>query len=143
MLARNSFRPIGIGALVAVVSVCAGCGESAGPRRVALFGKVTLDGAPMGSGSISLLPRPNNDAPAAHATIQRGEYRFDRVNGPAAGEYEILIMHGASGGASSKAESFQSRGPQRQEWELAVNIPAAGEFEHDISLNSLKTAAAK
>ena len=118
-----------------IISACAGCGESDGATRVAMFGKVSLNGAPVTAGSISLLPADGNDGPTANTTIQDGIYRFSSNNGPIAGAYQILVMHSGNDAPQSKAESFKTpASSQRREWKLSIEVPAGATFEHDIEL---------
>lgn len=121
--------------IVALAGVCAGCGNANEVQRVPMRGKVSLNGVPLNGGSVSLLPDAGNDAPAANVTIERGEYRFDRASGPAAGAYRVLVMHSAGDAAKGKMESFNAGPPPRKrEWQSKVQVPAASSFEHDIEL---------
>jgi hypothetical protein len=103
-------------------------------QRVAVYGKVTLDGAPLTSGSISLVPAPSTEGPVANGLISQGTYRFDRSDGPVAGDYQVLVVQAAGESAEGKAESFGKPAPRRREWQLQVKIPAAQDFEHSIVL---------
>jgi hypothetical protein len=99
-----------------------------------MYGKVTLDGAPVTSGSISLLPARNTEGPAANGSINQGEYRFDLSNCPVAGDYQVLVMQAEQESPRGKAESINKPGPRRREWQLKMQIPSAKAFEHDIVL---------
>jgi hypothetical protein len=112
----------------------AGCNNQAGPQRVALHGKVTLNGTPVNSGSISLLPEAGNDAPTANTNIQQGAYRFDNSNGPMPGPYQVLVLPAQNDAGTSKAANFKSAPPPRREWKSKVEVPAASGFEHNIDL---------
>jgi hypothetical protein len=113
--------------------LCAGCGGDGGVRRVAVFGKVTLNGTPVTTGSVSLLPE--GDGPPANVTIDQGVYRFDRSNGPAAGPHQILVNYSVAEPVSSKVAAFQSPKPPKQgEFASQVEVPAGKEFEHNIEM---------
>ncbi len=67
-----------------------GCGES-GPTRQPIYGSVTIDGAKLEHGAISLRPAAGTSAPAAVAPVENGKYRFTRKTGPLPGTYSIKI----------------------------------------------------
>ena len=100
-----------------------------------MYGKVSLDGNFVDEGSITLLPQSDNDGPAANTTIRKGEYRFDKREGPAVGAYRVLVMRPAWG--PTKGEAFKanmSASPPKTEWEHQVDVPAVEVFEHNINL---------
>jgi hypothetical protein len=67
-----------------------GCGkEDDGFRRVPVSGKVTLDGKPLESGTISLVPL--QAGPAAHGKVAGGTYSIARSDGRAAGSYRVEV----------------------------------------------------
>src|SRR5687768_6062486 len=117
-----------------LLAVCAGCGESTGPTRVPMSGKVTLNGIPIASGSVSLLPEEGNEAPTANATIQQGEYRFDSANGPTAGAYRVLVSYSTAAPVNSKTAAFASKPAKNGEFNSQVDVPSAREFQHDIEI---------
>lgn len=142
MLKRRGFARVNVQLLfIAIaglmISACAGCGESDGTARVAMFGKIAFKGTPVTAGSVSLLPAEGNDAPTANVTIQQGAYRFDKTNGPAAGKYRMLVIYSTAEAAagSSKVASFQSKQSGKNgEFESRVEVPAGKEFEHNIEI---------
>ncbi|WP_165227889.1 hypothetical protein [Aquisphaera insulae] len=68
---------------------CVGCGQDDGYRRVAVSGKITVDGNPLETGTISLVPI--QAGPAVQAKIAAGEYAIARSEGPAAGAYRVEV----------------------------------------------------
>ena len=123
----------------------AGCSGSDGPERVPLHGQVTRAGASVGRGTISLLPAEGQSGPAATTVIEEGRYEFTRSDGPVAGPHRVVISlavdekeapasppappPGPAGKAASPAKSSARR------WELRVDVPEKGPFEHDITLD--------
>jgi len=85
----------------------AGCQGGDTAPRVPMSGKVTLKGVPLSAGSVSLLPEKGTDAPTANTMINRGEYRFNKANGPLAGRYRLLVMYSEETGKGGKAGLFQ------------------------------------
>jgi hypothetical protein len=131
--ARAAIGPFGI-ALVLLVPLT-GCAEADAMRRVGMYGQVTLNGAPLNDGSISLLPAADNKAPTANAMIKQGVYLFDRANGPVAGAYRVLVMQTTGDATVDKMAGFRSGPPPpKREWESKVEVPVGSEFEHNIEL---------
>ncbi len=71
---------------------CGGAPAESGPARYPLSGKVTLDGQPVESGSISFLP-PTEQAPVrvSGGTITAGAYSVPKEKGANAGSYRVEI----------------------------------------------------
>ncbi len=67
-----------------------GCGGS-GSGRQALQGSITIDGAALEQGAISLRPSAGHSGPAAVTTVEAGSYRFTSENGPLPGPYAVKI----------------------------------------------------
>jgi hypothetical protein len=86
--------PLGIALGLALGLVTAGCGGASDslPRQ-AISGKVTLDGKPLPSGSISFDPDdPGQPNPVSvGATIIDGVYSLPRAEGPTPGIYRVSI----------------------------------------------------
>ncbi len=72
-------------AVAALVLAAAGCGDA-----VAVSGKVTLDGVPVESGTVTFVPEDTSKGQGAGATITNGEYKIEGV-GPPPGSYRVEI----------------------------------------------------
>jgi hypothetical protein len=75
-------------ALLLPILLALGCGNSG---RVSISGRVTLDGAPLPTGSITFIPEQGNRGPTAGAAIEDGEYFIDGAKGPMPGPHRIEI----------------------------------------------------
>jgi len=72
------------------LSATVGCSaESDG--RTEVFGRVTLDGRPLESGSIVFIPVRPNKGPKASGPIRVGQYHIARAEGPRAGKLRVEI----------------------------------------------------
>jgi hypothetical protein len=78
-------------AVVAMLLFCCGCGQSDGPVRVAVAGRVTLDGTPIAEGTINFLPTSGTKGPTAGAPITDGLYSIAAAKGPCVGRYRVEI----------------------------------------------------
>ncbi len=86
-------------------SGCAGSDD--GPPRMAIAGKVTLDGSPLPGGTIEFQPAtggPPQIGPGG-SEIRDGSYRIDASEGLVAGRYKVLIF---SGGPSTTRDTAPS-----------------------------------
>lgn len=68
--------------------VLTGC--STGSGRVAVRGRVTLDGEPVDKGHIRFMPEFDNGVPAA-IQVLGGSYAFDERDGPKPGKYRVIL----------------------------------------------------
>jgi len=75
-------------AAVLVLVPVAGCPRSA---PVSIKGQVTLDGQPVGPGSISFLPEPGTDSRKASVAIEEGRYGVPADRGPSPGSFKVEI----------------------------------------------------
>ncbi|WP_337176809.1 hypothetical protein [Paludisphaera sp.] len=83
------FRRLSLAACLAGVACLGGCGDG-GPERVAVTGKVSLDGKPLPKGKVTFVPL---DGPtAAVAEVRDGVFRAEGSDGPAAGRYQVEIV---------------------------------------------------
>jgi hypothetical protein len=79
-------------ACVLLVTVLAGCGGPADEwPRAAAGGRVTLDGQPLKTGTITFFPAGATRGPAAGAEIVDGEYAIPAAEGPVVGMNRIEI----------------------------------------------------
>jgi hypothetical protein len=74
-----------LAALVVLCVVCPGCSDD---KMVRLSGTVTLDGAPLEKGTISLAPADGN-APTAEALVTAGKYEVKTMPGA-----KNVVIHG-------------------------------------------------
>ena len=87
------------GACVCVLLLAiAGCGGSSGPPRLPVQGLVKVDGQSVEKGQIRFAPAAGTKAPLAATEITDGQYRFNRQDGPLAGEYIVTISVGGPTG---------------------------------------------
>lgn len=68
----------------------AGCGAGDGKPRVALEGRVTLNGKELPTGLVSLIPA-DSAGETAVAIIENGKYVIEREAGPTPGKYKVLV----------------------------------------------------
>jgi hypothetical protein len=73
-----------MGLLAAVAS----CGSS---NQVAVQGRVTLDGQPVGPGSIVFLPEGGGEGTKVAAAIEDGKYQIGKERGAKPGAYRVEI----------------------------------------------------
>ena len=92
----------------------AGCGSSASTSldRIALQGKVTVDGVSAGKGSLTLRPDDATGGPLIRTAVNDGVYSFNRTTGPIVGSYtavfepEAPAQAGTPGRGSRSASKF-------------------------------------
>lgn len=76
--------------LLLLLVLAIGCGgDSSG--RYAISGTVTLDGEPVPTGAIAVIPAPGTDGPTSGGSIHDGEYSIPASQGPAAGRHRVEI----------------------------------------------------
>jgi hypothetical protein len=66
----------------------AGCSAS---TQTAVQGEVTLDGQPVGPGSIEFHPEPGTDSRRASAPLEGGKYALAPERGPSPGTFRVQI----------------------------------------------------
>ena len=78
--------------LVAVTMAAAGCGgaSSDGLPREAISGRVTLDGQPLPTGTITFVPI-GFEGPPVGAPVEGGSYSISRREGPIPGAYRVSV----------------------------------------------------
>src|SRR6516164_4580945 len=82
-----------VGCLFIVLGIyLAGCGGGKSDR-FAVEGKITLDGQPVETGTIMLIPVEDAQGKAVkvYTEIKGGHYAFDSNNGPGSGIYKVVI----------------------------------------------------
>jgi hypothetical protein len=70
-----------------LVVLAPGCGDG----RASLEGKVALDGTPVETGLVTLIPVEGNPGLGGRAQIIKGRYSFAGAGRPAAGTYRVEI----------------------------------------------------
>jgi hypothetical protein len=119
----------------------AGCGSSGPNERV--HGKVTLNGAPVAKGVISLAPVESG--PSAAGEIVDGQYDIGPEKGPLPGRYKVSISGMIGTGKQEKDpdtgetwEVMRESIPERynSRTELIMEVKADGDNEFDYALSS-------
>jgi hypothetical protein len=85
-------RPVAFGLRSLVAVLIVGCGDGGDLDRVAVSGKVTLDGQPLARGSIQFAPRDGDSRAAAFGEVVDGSYSIPAANGPAPGAFSVTIL---------------------------------------------------
>ena len=67
----------------------AGCGTESGPERFEVSGSVTVDGKPLASGIISMVPE--GEGPATGAEVTDGRFQLTRERGPSRGPHSVRV----------------------------------------------------
>jgi hypothetical protein len=94
------------GRMVMAASLCVawgvmGCGGAGDTLdRQPVTGTVTLDGAPLETGTIRFLPESAEAATETSTVIDAGAYAFDKATGPVPGTYKVSI-------SSVKGDAFE------------------------------------
>ena len=96
--------------LIGLAFAAAGCGGGGDDGRRTVYGKVTLDGAPLPRGEIVFDPLPNGGATVSTGgVVVDGAYTIDGENGPTPGKYRVSIQSG--GGETSVADEAPGMPP--------------------------------
>jgi hypothetical protein len=121
----------------------AGCGGG-GIERVEVSGTITLDGKPVESGSVLLIPL--QDGPTAGRAFTGGEFHIAESDGPSPGPYRVEITAFRGTGDMIPDGDFPDQLEERQEQyippryndqsELEVQVSAEGENHWDFELKS-------
>ena len=135
-----------------------GCGPS-GPPRVEISGSVTLDGAPLESGSIAFIPEEGVIGPMAGGEINKGVYRIAPTDGPTIGPHKVEIRAwreagqvdvkgvanstgGPSGGGAVAQMEMYVSADYNTNSKLHVAVEQ-GENQHDFDIESIRRASSK
>jgi len=126
-----------------VLVLVAGCGGS-GIERVEVSGTITLDGKPVESGSVLLIPLKGG--PTAGRAFTGGEFHIGQSDGPSPGPYRVEITAFRGTGEMIPDGDFPDKLEERQEQyippryndqsELEVQVSAEGENHWDFKLKS-------
>ena len=122
----------------------AGCGGGDSLNRGSVSGKVTLDGQPVETGSISFLPTDGTQGPMAAGQISKGQYSIAAKVGPVVGKYSVQIEAFRDTGKKNEGGSPISEPmipPQyNSQTTLKVEIKK-GANTHDFTLQSQQSPA--
>ena len=118
-LTQNHSAVIPAALLLACV-FASGCSRRSGLERASIRGEVTLDGNPVSSGSIRLVPLEKNGGPSSGGDIVDGKYDIHREKGPTLGSHRVEVyvpyntgrkIPSPMGGAVTIAETDPSKPP--------------------------------
>lgn len=126
-----------------------GCGSGDGKPRVALEGRVTLDGKELTNGLVSLIPT-DSAGETAVAVIENGKYVIDEEAGPTPGRYKVLVESQQPTGRKvrdtdnprSKVDEVREVVPPQYNAQSTLEIeikPHAGQT-HDLALKGTSNA---
>jgi len=109
-------------------------GTGAGPQRAAVHGQVTLNGKPLDTGMIVLVPAGDTKGPSAGATLTGGTFRIAAAGGPVVGRYRVEIKANRKTGRMVKPRSPVGKSKQVEEVEQVVpsRYNTASELEIEI-----------
>ena len=115
-----SNRMAGLCSALVLCGLIPGCsGRSSGLDRIPVNGTVTSDSDKPLNGSLSFIPAPGTDGPAAITGVVNGKYHFDRSNGPVAGKYRVTFIRPPA--------------PKPRDGRRVKNTPEPPTFEVDVS----------
>ncbi|HVX59839.1 MAG TPA: hypothetical protein VHC19_04530 [Pirellulales bacterium] len=104
---------------MALTAVCLfaslGCGKAATNGRQPVSGKVTLQGAPLDSGSIQFMPPDPGGQFGGGAVITNGEYKISAQQGLPVGKYKVVISAGDASQPVAEGEMPGEAGPPAKE----------------------------
>lgn len=113
------YRSLAVVAMFLVAGSIGGCGSGT-DGRVKAAGEVTLDGAPLDSGTIELHPKTPGGTMTG-GMIKGGKFEILAEQGPKPGSYEVRIF--AASGAGAAANTSEPPGPESQAKAPAERIP--------------------
>jgi hypothetical protein len=136
------------GLLGLMFAVANGCDGGGADGRHTVYGKVTLNGAPLAKGVIAFDPAPGGGATVTTGgVIIDGAYSISGSDGPTAGKYRVSIRSG--GEEATVAKSAPGRPPSPKtakgdpipkkynaESTLTADIGASGSTEANYELTS-------
>jgi hypothetical protein len=80
---------LGFAAVLLLGAMASGCSRV--PRRFALEGQVTVDGAPLEAGAMAWIPMAGTVGPTCGGSIARGRFAIPASEGAREGEYRVEI----------------------------------------------------
>lgn len=102
--------------------------------RVALSGKITLDGQPLKWGQITLIPADSKFKPTGFAMIHNGNYSIPKERGILAGDYTVRVVNQGDITHQQTVEDAQEIAGARSG--LVLRVAADGKNQFDFSLTS-------
>lgn len=142
---HNRFFRTFVALALVVSSLAGGCSSQSedGITRVAVSGKITLDGQPLVSGSITLSPQ--GSGPSAGGEITNGTYAIGVASGPSAGPYRAEIrsmvptgrkIPNNDGAPGEMMDEIYNQIPPNfnTRSELTIEIKAGSANTHDFAL---------
>jgi hypothetical protein len=128
---------------VACVGVLvAGCGPANPQGRMAISGRVTLEGQPLDQGSIQFTALEGDSGIGSGGVIQNGSYSIETEKGLPPGKYRVRIFSGESAGAPAdempgeSSEAPRERIPAQYNTESTLEIEVApGKTTFDFNLD--------
>ena len=102
---RDALRAAAAVAAAAVFAAALpGCGGGNEPERVLAFGTVTVDGARLPAGAVTLVPVDGTPGPRVVGTIADGEFDVPPAVGPVPGTYRVEIVADSPAAPPADAE---------------------------------------
>lgn len=105
--------------LLALVGVCllgaSGCAKKNTTGRQRVSGKVTLQSAPLDSGSIQFMPAEPGGQFGGGGVIANGEYAIPEAQGLPVGRYKVLISSGQPDAEVQEGELPGESGPPAED----------------------------
>ena len=98
---------VGLAGVLLVAMVAAGCSRV--PRRLALEGRVTVDGVPLESGAMAWIPTEQTGGPTCGGSITAGRFSIPAPEGARVGEYRVEITASRPGDRADPADQRQQR----------------------------------
>jgi hypothetical protein len=130
----NSHRSIVIVVCFGLALLAAGCRSKSSTNRLPVHGTVTINNREAFNGSITFLPLGGRPGPAATTGVSNGVYRFDRNNGPTAGQTKVIIYRIVPRTAMLDALIHKSGKRPNFEWYQAADVPDDGQYTHDFTV---------
>lgn len=129
-------------AVLLLTSAVMGCGGSS-PRQ-GVYGKVTVDGAPLATGIITFKPAEGTEGPVVGEPIADGKYNLVAGQGPVPGKYRVEISSTKQGdqkvvvvpGEAPGYTTIETIPPQYNKNSTLTAEIKEGSNEQDFALNS-------
>lgn len=123
---RKYLTQIGVFAVMALILSTVGCGGGIAIERADVTGKVTLDGQPLESGSVTFLPTKIKTGVPATAEIKNGVFSLTAENGATVGSNRVEITSIKKTGKVSNFDGIQTE-------ETVQIIPAKFNSESELT----------
>ncbi len=117
---------VGLAGILLVAMVASGCSRV--PRRLALEGRVTVDGVPLESGAMAWIPIEQTGGPTCGGSITAGRFSIPAPEGARAGEYRVEIT---ASRLSDRADSMSLDGTTMA-YSMIQYLPARYNAESEL-----------